>query len=181
MKKTKYARVGEQVRLVNVKRFVRCGYPLTRDMVAEKFKEEIAGLLFKCVSIIRGIPPAGIKFVDPAGLGDKLADSKLEDAICFYILNREGFGGRERQVFEEDISVDSFEYLYVHPGSDGVVKAKKIVYTGTHYGPSGGYSSYDGEYDYEPGGLDKARAHCVYTLDIKGCEFQTLAVNCERI
>ena len=181
MKRSKYAHIGEKVRLVTVKRFIRCGYPLDRKLVMEKFSKEIEELRVKAVNAILGQLPFELSWTAAPCLQDRLADAKLEDAIVFYILRRAHFGGKERQIFEEDLLVDSYDAMYFHAGSVGTVISKKIVYTGKYYPPYGGYSGYGGEYDWEPGGLENSKAHCVYTLNIKDCEFLTLADHCERI
>jgi hypothetical protein len=39
--------------------------------------------------------------------------------------------------------------------------SKRVVKTGTYYGPSGGYDSYSMEYDYECGGLADMKTHVI--------------------
>src|ERR1700735_883914 len=104
MRQPKYARIGESVRIVNPKRFVRCGYPLSLDDVYEKFNNEISDLKLKAIRAIMSYPspPAeGIMWTGNPTLGSR-GDCLISQAIASMIIRREGFGGKERQVFEED-------------------------------------------------------------------------------
>ena len=176
-KQPKYARIGEQVRLVTVKRFIRCGYPLDRDVVKNKFAEEIYNFGTKAAKAILGITDE--KFVEHITLG-RHGDSRLEDAIVSYILDREHFGGKDRTIYEEEHDEHLPPWTPITSGAVGTIVSKKIVFTGKYHPPSGGYT-YDGEFDWEPGYIDNPKAHCVYTLDFNGEEFVTLADHCERI
>lgn len=78
------------------------------------------------------------------------ARQELVRGIAMAACRQRGFGGRERSL-----------HTTVHESARDVimeVTKKRIVKTGLYYAPYGHYS-YDGEYDYEPGGLDNTKTH----------------------
>lgn len=176
-RETKYARVGETVRILQPKWFIRCGYPLTVDIVMEKYADEVKMLFGKAIEAIRPMPITLASNGDPTI--DARTDQALRNAICYMIIRREGFGGKVRQIFEQEEDQTRITPS-VRTGEVGTVIARKTVMTGTYSPASGGYS-YDGDYDYDPAYLEDAKARVVYTLEVKYGEFITLATNCEKI
>jgi len=175
-KQPKYARVGEKVRILVPKEFDRCGYPLTMFDVAEKFRDEIR---VKMETVRQAL---GMNAELDVWTNRSHFDMHLEKALCSLILNREGFGGKERSVYERDLNDHDWEPKLTN--REAVVLGRKRVQTGTRVPGSGGYS-YDGDYDYDPPYLENMKVHCVYTLDIgtggRKQPFQILANNCEVI
>jgi hypothetical protein len=159
--KPKYAKVGDRVRIVEPLMFKRCGYPLDPRAVRDKFAMEIHELTKRAVLAVRGVAlPKHEDQVEDVSLryfevhrGDQW--NLFERAVVGFILQREGFGGRERTVHEVEVA----EYK----GRTATVTAKQTVMTGTYYAPSCGYNGYD--YDYDPGGLEDMKAHVIYTLN----------------
>ena len=164
---TKYLPLGTKVKIIEGKRFIRCGYPLNFEVVRALHAEEItkkindmalAADLSGARAKSRALEIAGIKCTleEPLELNEKVRKS-LENAVCYDIIRRENFGGCRRAVYEED-----------DPNLVGVVAdivGKKLVKTGIRYGGYDGGWGYDGDYDYEPPSLEDVETHCVYTLE----------------
>lgn len=88
--------------------------------------------------------------------------------VCKALVRHRNFGGKSRQIYTE-----IGELL----NRTAEVYGRRVVKTGTYYGPSGGYDSYSGEYDYEPGGLTDRKTHVLLRTD--GGEIE--AVNVELV
>ena len=91
----------------------------------------------------------------PVDAGDHYSYSGLALKIAFIVGRYRGLGGRERKLWTEE-QPD----LVNHRWS---VVGKRTAMTGLYYPPGGGYG-YDGDYDYEPGGLEKAKGHLILKL-----------------
>lgn len=184
----KYAKVGEKVRLINLLQFIRCGYPLSSrdidknpDLNNRKWQMMNAAAL----ALLPNAPKTHYGSVGISGwLQAKRDDNsfhynidprisyKLESAVNMAILIENNFGGNKRIVVEEPIEILNYQV-----GTVLKVTKKRFVKTGKRY-PSRSWTSYEGEHEYEPGGLENEQTHCVYELD---GWFETLAKNTERI
>jgi hypothetical protein len=179
MAKSKYAKVGQSVTVGVPRAFVRCGYPLTYEIIirdqAEKVKslvDPLAQLLFKSAYYTK--PKSGLLSLRTVSLEDINPRAKryLENAVCCVLLNQQGFGGKKRDIYEED------EDKHFPFDWEWKLEKKTFVKTGTYFPPSGGEDSFSGEIYYEEGGLNDMETHCVYHLDSHGRKFITLARNC---
>ena len=190
IRKSKYARVGEFVWIVTPKEFVRCGYSLSiKGIMSDRF-QKIEEHVQRMYAALQEKP---MPTPQPVRTNEAEADSwlslevnKVSDmsatvhgmlgaAVAAWMLEAENFGGKERQIFEQE------NYrLEERPDSPWLVTARKAVKTGKRFPSRSYYSSYDGDYDYEPGGLDDERTHCVYSLQRDGVKLKVLAVNCKR-
>jgi hypothetical protein len=154
----KYANIGEVVKVIIPKTFERCGYNLNRGVLMTERKKEMKDLILKAYNSLEFTHlPEGIQISLKCSYIDTIPSyvrSKFEQAVCAAVIAHEGFGGKERKVFE-------INNPYIE-GKMAKVTAKKYVRTGTYYH---GYTSYDGE-DYEPSGLDNPKTECIYTLDL---------------
>lgn len=149
---------GVTVRVIIPERFVRCGYNLTPKIAAEQLKAKHEQDI--------------IEFLDKLGIGGltefnrrdlehrKLRDHRLTDRLMgdlgYFYAGAMGMGGTERKIH----TIPAPEYA----GLEATIYDSRSVMTGEYYGPSGGYSSYDGEYDYEPGGLAGQQHHRIHEL-----------------
>lgn len=160
----------DHVRVVTPKVFLRCGYPY--DIVEEgkilgdKFAEDIVALIDKIdprdgptqvryakpskSSLFEAAEVEGSPFV-PAGLLGTDYEA-LCGRIARVIAQRRGFGGNERSIYTKDVP----ELV----GAELIVTGKIVRKTGTRFSPSS-YQSYDGDWDYDPGGLQNEKTHVI--------------------
>lgn len=184
--KRKYANVGEKVRIINTLQFVRCGYPLCSGEIDKR--DDLRKRKWELVNrAIGAMFPDRTKLTFGVSLPgdwlqrdddtlhyecDRRVSSKIEAAANMAILIEEGFGGKERRVFEEPIE------MWDHtPEKEYEVTKKRFVKTGDRF-PASGRWTYFGDYEDQPGGLSNEYTHCVYQLD---GWLETLAKNTERI
>ncbi|MFZ3343359.1 MAG: hypothetical protein WA213_20950 [Terriglobales bacterium] len=190
MKNTKYAVVGELVTIVTPLEFVRCGYPLSiKGIMCDQFEEieKDCDRMFAALER-KPMPPevsepnlADESSVDswlkalPAS-GNSNMSATVHGMLCAaaaaFRLEKANFGGKERRIFEKDGRFEA--------GEVWTVIGRKMVKTGVRY-PSRVYrDSWPGEIDYEPGGLEGEKSHCVYRVKRNGHEAYILASNTSR-
>ncbi len=182
-KKNKYASIGCTVRIVTPKQFVRCGYPLSiKDVMSRDFEE----IDKECVKLFSALENRPVPVVEPensewgfTSLMDNIptmsatVHGMLCCAIAAYRLENEGFGGSVRSIVEAD---GVFE-----KGQLWTVVSKRFVKTGTRYSGHSYQNSYTGENEYEPGGLEDEKTHCVYTVRQFNGKYKILAQHCEIV
>jgi hypothetical protein len=139
MGKAKYLKVGDRVRIVEGKRFMRCGYPLNFEVLKKTRTKEVETKVFAAAKA--------------AGLNahSERVFNHLTNAVCSDILQKEKFGGSVRSIFEEDYPALK--------GVEGEITSRKMVKTG-RYSP--GYHCWEGE--WEPPTLDGQETWCIYTI-----------------
>jgi hypothetical protein len=85
------------------------------------------------------------------------------------VVAMRGFGGKERKLFYKEVVPYGQVYCdgmtWDRTGLVYTVAGKSTVMTGKYYPPSGG-QGFDGDWDYEPGGLEDMQCHVL--LDIGG-------------
>lgn len=186
-RKRKYAAVGESVRIVTPRQFIRCGYPLSiKDVmnresleIEQDFERVFAALENKAAlkpsapestsDWLEGLAAASIVGASSASA---TVHGMLCAAIAAYRLEKQNFGGDSRRIIEDGSG--PFEC-----GQVWKVTAKRFVKTGKRYASWGGQDSYTGEWDYEPGGLEGEQTHCVYSVERLSHAAKILAVHCE--
>ena len=161
-KDPKIIREGDYVKIIKPDIFIRCGYPMD-------FKEQTQIVLKDHINEIREFTGKLLnvnedKLFRLLGYDTKISgyapcEIKIAKAIAYVQCKQKGFGGSERKIYTEYIE----RFLNIEGWVDGI----RFVRTGIYYAPSGGYS-YDGEYDYDPGGLDKEKTHKILTLQVIG-------------
>ena len=164
--RVKFAEIGQQVRIVTPRYFVRCGYPLCADDVTIKFRDEVDQLTSLAAKAIGAVKRDGSVHYD--------IEKRLKSAVVSMIMRRERFGGNERRVYE----LESPEMM----GLTAKVTAKKMHQTGTY---SKGYyhSTMDGP-EYDPPTLESIHTHCIYTVEFTSVlrwPVRIDAVNCEIV
>ena len=180
----KYARVGEFVKIVTPKEFVRCGYPLTIKLVMEQQAEEIEKDCARMFAALEKKPEPveepeaqdepgffSLRLSEVSATMSPTVHGMLCSAIAAYRLEQQNYGGNVRVIVEKDGPFDV--------GQQVLVTKKSLVKTGRRFASRGYRSSYDGEYDVEPGGLDDEQTHCVYAFEFGRCKFKILAAHCE--
>lgn len=144
-------RVGDSVRVVSPEFVVRVGYPRDVESYATpEVEDAVAEMLTKL-----GCPSPYTK----------RGFRKVVDSVAYCLAKRNGFGGNERSLHLES-KPELLNQVFV-------VDAVRTVMTGSYYPPSGGYGGYEGDYDWEPGGLSNAKAHRLLTL---GPSFEPLEI-----
>ena len=182
----KYACIGEQVRIVTPKEFVRCGYPLTIKVVMQQQAEEIekdCARMFVALEKKSAPPEEPLKEefafdftvlrVSEVSSMSPTVHGMLCAAIAAYRLEQQNYGGGIRSIVERD-----WPFEYDQPW---LVVKKSLVKTGKRYPSRSYHSGYDGEYNYEPGGLEDERTHCVYSVERGIYKAKILAANCELL
>jgi hypothetical protein len=183
-KARKYASIGDAVKIVTPNRFIRCGYELTHDILCDQHGDEVFALADKLYALLYSLPPKPIVALPGVTLNigasnqdrykkDQRVYNYLTTAVCSKMLRDLNWGGKDRKIFEEPI--EAYRLRTKEPWK---VEAKRLVKTGTRYGPRV-HRNWEGEEDYEPGGLDGGKTHCVYTISSDGDQLNILASNCE--
>jgi hypothetical protein len=153
-------RIGDTVKIINPEIITRIGYPMSfNDACNEAEREhhekilEFLGKVFPDTIISDGIlKNSRISY----NLHKLKAYDKIVRALGYEILGNKGFGGKEKKIYTEHrpnllgITIDVLDI--------------SIRKTGIYYPASGGYD-YWGEYDYEPGGLNKIKTHKILELN----------------
>ena len=184
MRRSKYAAIGDTVRVVAPKQFVRCGYPLSIRDVMDRDYQEIAR---DCIRVFAALEQRPEPTPQPEPESDwsivlNVSESAsmsatvrgmLCSAIAAYRLEKDNFGGNIRKIFEVEGVFEKGQIL--------TVVAKGFVKTGKRYAGHFYRDSYSGAGDYEPGGLEDEKTHCVYTVKQYGRKYKILAQNCEVI
>lgn len=144
-------RRSDFVEILVPRRFVRVGYPLTKEICANQLEtqhgDEIEEFLKKL-----GIRGAWRGNTSLTKRPNHRSWDRLLDQLGYMKCASDHFGGRERQIFTEPVDE-------AYQNTVAQVHAIYYVNTGTHFGSSGGYDSYSGEYYYESGGLHNMARH----------------------
>lgn len=174
-------RYHDRVRIINPEVFIRCGYPLTKQMIKDTMTKEQLDAIhtmfhsFGIITDISKLPPDQIAF----GLRtyieriDDKAFSRVRDVIAGCILEQEGWGGKERKIYTE-----RREDLL---NATATVHDKRVVKTGTHvsgYTYRGYFDSYD---DYEPPRLDCEETHVILKVHTDwGTNYPSVEIEIEK-
>ena len=144
-KKDKVIRVGDTVRIVNPKFFVRCGYPISEEIAIAKFKAEFE------------VPLTKFFYENCKGLLDYVNDTGIEESVIkamarAYNKNIWLYGGKERQIYTEE-RPEAKNLL-------GTVQLIKYCKTGIY---NHGYTC---EEDHMPPYLSDEKVHKILTISI---------------
>lgn len=129
-------RAGDRVRVLRARSVARVGYRLS----ARELLPEARGL-------IEG-PEGGVIREALGAAGCTVPDADLGWFVARGLVLRRSFGGPERGVV-----LEAEASSWAAPGEEDRVEAVRFARLGTRYPPSGGYDSWTGESEYEPGGL----------------------------
>lgn len=132
-------RLDDRVRIVTPTFVTRVGYPKAVSDYLPEVEEKFRPALLKLLEYDN----------EPTGKAGR-ALMKVYQELAYLLATEDGFGGKERSLH----TVELPELV----GQEFNVSAVKTVMTGTYYPPSGWYS-WEGEYDFEPGGLSECKAH----------------------
>ena len=157
-------RVGDVVRIVNPRFIARVGYPLVWTMLMPEFeaKAKLDQARDMMSALIVGSIPedAGFMF-DKRKTSEVNATRDFLKGVCMAAIRMRGFGGNERSLHYQPEDDGCWEH---YQGATCEVIRRRTVKTGTRFA---GHSSvsYEGEHDYESGGLGNMRTHTLLRLD----------------
>jgi hypothetical protein len=161
----------DEVTIVNPVIVTRVGYPLTPDSVyptvEEALRGDVATLYRKLHDLARGEVSKVSDLTPSDTLLDRFDTLPDRDPILYQLAYRYvrlvGFGGKERSLHTK-VSEEL-------RGQKARVLSKRNVRTGSYYPPRSTGPDYNGECDYEPGGLKGAKTHVLLTLLVYTGEF----------
>ena len=164
-------RQGDRVRIINPEFFIRCGYENYHAAVKERIEKEYGQKILEFIyewekSLITG-PPILCQVKPPlvsmgsfdefGKLNKPYSYDKIISALAYDLVGRLKKTGAERKIF----TVRLEEYK----DRTFPVYGSFMCMTG-FYDPPWSGQDYWGEWDYRPGGLDKAKSHKI--LDLRG-------------
>lgn len=141
------------VRIVHPELFLRCGYPLDLKGETQRIIEWEGNIIADFLKD-RGVILNGNDYTNDDRRWHK-AVKKIANAIAYERIGQYGMGGRERTI-----------HTLGCPGMRGEivrVMGWKFVNTGKWF-PAVHSTNYEGEHDYEPGGLDNQKQHRILEL-----------------
>lgn len=159
-KKKEVYRLHDRIRILTPEVFIRCGYPLTTEMISESMTEEQLKAIHEMFEKFgirtdpSKVPATNKYFTEIQSINDKPFQF-VRNVIARELLGQKRWGGPERKIYTELRS----EFL----NATATVYSKRVVKTGT-YMPGWGHTSYFGEYDYEPAYLDGEETHIILTI-----------------
>lgn len=159
-------REGDRVRILRGDRAIRrVGYAITPETVKDEVAESQG---FKDALVALGM--------DPHRHGR--AYRRLLSAACYAEVEKRGFGGRERSIHYKEVvpygELHTHDMAWDATGREATVSGKYVVRTGRYYPPCS-WTSYEGEHDYESGGLEDAKTHVILRLgygDFEACDVE---------
>jgi hypothetical protein len=83
---------------------------------------------------------------------------KVRWELAYLRAKADGFGGKERQVF--------LVYVPALTGATVRIEQVRTALTGRYIAPTTSYDPYNGDYDYDPGGLENEKRHRIADLEV---------------
>jgi len=146
-------RVGDKVKIITPKIFIRCGYPMTTENACNAIDAMHGDSLQEFLKSI-GFGVGFRKVPVHYSPGERMASRvyrKIRDALAFEYLHLKGFGGSERRIYTQ--------YVKEYKNQLVTICRKFVKKTGTYYPPCGpSLPNYD---DYDPGGLSGEKTHII--------------------
>lgn len=168
-------RPGDIVRVVNSRFIERVGYPLVFTGLRAEFENHprLAEAM-----VLLGVAPEGCIELPWRAKRDAV------EGLAKAAVRMRGWGGKERRIHYRGTrahAADDFDLDITGTGTqtdctglETEVYAKKVRMTGDYYPPWSG-QTYEGEHDFEPGGLSNAKAHVILSTglgDIEACDVE---------
>ncbi len=153
-------RIGDRVRIIEPRFVERVGYPLVWPMLMDEFKAKLSQCRDAMRFLIDGVPSEeALKFSLRACDEADAADKEFLKGLCMAAVRMRGFGGNERALHY--YADGPYEHMR---NCELTVTAKRVCKTGTRFAGHSSYS-YEGEYDYENGGLSDEKTHTLLTVE----------------
>lgn len=148
-------RVGDTIKIIIPEYVDRVGYPLTKRIIVESMTREQKNKLYKSIAEIFDLKHYS---GDPSLLfSDPKDDDRVLYAIADKILEKRGWGGRDRSIYTTfDGSLTDVVYT---------VCKKRVVKTGTYVAGGGSRDYWTGEYECDPSYLKNEKTHILYGVD----------------
>ena len=162
-------RKGDKVRIVNSRFIRRVGYPLVFTDLRDEFADHPR--FWEAMRLLGVIPEGG-------GTLPHYAKRDAVDGLAKAAVRARGWGGKERTIHYYKTCEPNAALDFTATGTDEMpdytgcvteVLDRRVRMTGTYYAPWSG-QSYEGEYDYEPGGLSGMKAHVILSTDLGDIE-----------
>lgn len=154
---------GDTVRIVRSRFIERVGYPLVFTALRDEFRDHPR--LIEAM-VMLGVVPEG-------GTLTFRANRDAVDGLAKAAVRMRHWGGRERSIHYWPTRPDDGDLwsygMSDHTGAEAEVISKRVRMTGMYYAPWSGVS-YEGERDYEPGGLSDMKAHVILTTTLGDIE-----------
>jgi hypothetical protein len=155
--------VGDRVVVTNPEFIERVGYPMSYENACneiaathmEAIEEMLGNTIFKTDQPYSPSPCALSLKAEPVKLSKDM--QQLVGAMAKLHMKYKGFGGKQRSIHTA--------HLEDKLGLVCEVTSKRICKTGIYY-PGGSSTSYEGEVDYWPGGLEDCKTHVLLELDV---------------
>jgi len=150
---------GDKVRVVRSRFIKRVGYPLVFTDLRAEFDEH--------PKLEEALRLLGVMGENSRCVGHAKRDAV--EGLAKAAVRFRGWGGRERRIHYLEGSGD-------YTGREAEVMSKRVRQTGDYFPPWSG-QTYEGEYDYEPGGLSNMKAHVILTTDlgdIEACDVEVI-------
>jgi hypothetical protein len=148
-------RINDYVKIVTPNIFVRCGYPLTKQIVIDTMvSAEQKQAVFKLLDQF-GVGNTNNIFITERETDPRYL--KIMDVLASSLLASHGWGGKERKVYTE--------YKTEFLNKEYRVIGKRVVKSGTYnsgYSHRGYYDNYD---DYSPPYLTNEKSHVLLELN----------------
>lgn len=159
-------REGDRIRILRTRIISRVGYDLIPAMLHDE-AEAIINLAATQMML-------GLKYHHTS---HRIVE-RLTSALAFAMVADRGFGSNERKLHYKKVvpfmQAHTGDCINPHDGDITQVTGKYICHTGTRY-PSSSYQNYEGEWNYESGGLSNRQTHVILKTpygDIETCDVE---------
>jgi hypothetical protein len=169
MTKPHIFREGDRIRILRTRIISRVGYDLIPAMFIEEAKQVVTQ---------RAVQQAlGLTYHHHSA---RVID-RLASALTFAMVADKGFGSNKRSLhYKPVVGLNELHFGDATCPLEGTlttVEGKHVAYTGERVGP---YSSqsYEGEWDYDPGGLNNRQTHIILHTPygwIETCDVELVA------
>lgn len=142
-------KVGDYVRITNPQEFVRCGYPMSKDIAVHHVK-------FNYQPLIKSVVDT---FSDTSAVRRVFDDNDVQpliNAMAMLYMKSQGFGGRTRSIYKKW----NKELVDAH----ALVVGKRFVTTG-QYVPGAKYDTAE-TCEYDPPYLSDQKRHSVLSVKL---------------
>lgn len=154
MKKPIY-RDGDRVRVLVPNFVTRVGYPRNVDYYKPEARQTLESVGLLKPSFDGDWDTAR----RPYTIYDRAKDKLIGDLARFLLIQK-GWGGNERSIYTQSQPLLA--------GTEQTVIDKRVVKTGKRYSGYTTYDAWNGDYDYDPGGLEDEKTHILLKLATPG-------------
>ena len=158
-------RICDRVKIINPQIFLRCGYPLTKqiikDTVITEEQKDLIEEMFKLFGVHSCRQSSDI-FLATDIKNDRYYE-KVLDVMAEVVLGQKQWGGSDRSIYTENRP----DLLNI----SGQVISKKIVKTGRYTSGHSSCNYYGGYDDYDPPYLENETSHVILKVCVGNPSF----------